>query len=292
MARKLDVQKEINQISGLSDLVEVYGEIASIRMKKIRQFVLKNREYLDSINDIFQDALRAYSIKMARLVRQGKIKDSSDEVTFLAHNGKIVCVLISANTGFYGEIVQETYRKFIEETKGRDVELTVIGRLGRQLLIQSNPNISYTYFDMPDFGVDQENLSEIIRHLVQYEEIRVYYGKYQSVVNQVPSKFQISAETNFAQEKKDTYVEYIFEPKVEDILMFFEKEIFASLFDQSVRESQLAKFASRILAMDRASQNINQRMSRLKILKSKSIHDENSKKQLNSLSSLIYVDMI
>ena len=37
----------------------------------------------------------------------------------------------------------------------------------------------------------------------------------------------------------------------------FETQIFASLFDQSIRESQLAKFASRILAMDRAEQNIS-----------------------------------
>ncbi|OGM19489.1 hypothetical protein A2686_01850, partial [Candidatus Woesebacteria bacterium RIFCSPHIGHO2_01_FULL_38_10] len=259
MIYKKEIDEEIKSVESLKILTEVYGEIASIRMIKIRNFVLKNREFLQTINEIFQDSLKAYASKLTELVRRGKLKKGG-RVTFLAHNGKTVAVLISANTGFYGEVIQATFEKFLDDVRQGNVEATIIGRMGRSLFLESEPKTPYTYFDFPDYGIDHVKLSEAIRHLVSYEEIRVYFGRYQSIIKQTPSKFSISAGTPISKEVEEPKVKYIFEPSVEKILMFFETEIFASLFDQSIRESQLAKFASRILAMNVASENIRTRL--------------------------------
>src|SRR3989344_1792971 len=97
------VQSEITQLSALKSLVEVYGEIASIRMRKIRGYVLQNRDFIGAINDIFKDSLASYANKIAKLVNKGQIRKGG-RVTFLSHNGRTVAVLISANTGFYGEV--------------------------------------------------------------------------------------------------------------------------------------------------------------------------------------------
>ena len=74
MAYDKEIKKEIVEVSSLETLVEVYGEIASVRMMKIRDFVLKNRNFMGSINSIFQDLLAAYTKKLSDLVRAGKIK--------------------------------------------------------------------------------------------------------------------------------------------------------------------------------------------------------------------------
>jgi len=291
MVNEKDLREEISQVGSLGQLVEVYGEIASFRMKKIRDFVLKNRDFLNSINDIFKEALSNYSRKLAQLVEKGKLKKSG-KVTFLAHNGKTVAVFISANTGFYGEVVQETYKKFLKETKDQDVEVTMIGRLGRSLFVGTQPKIPYTYFELPDYGIDRSKMAEVVRHLVQYERILVYFGKYKSVITQTPSRFTISAGTKLDEDIKETPVTYIFEPSVEKLLMFFETEIFASLFDQSIRESQLAKFASRILAMDKANQNIDKRLRELNLERLKLSHKKVARKQLNSLTSVMFTDVV
>lgn len=287
MAVKNSVTSEVEEVSSLRTLVEIYGEIASVRMIKIRDFVLKNREFLDSISNIFHDALESYAKKLSDLVKLGKIKKGG-KVTFLSHNGKTVAVLISANTGFYGEIVQRTFRKYVNDVRKFNFEVTIIGKLGRTLFLQEEPKRPYTFFELADYGVDETKLSEIIKHLVQYEEIRVYHGKYQTVITQVPSTFTISAGTPIREEVKEPEVQYIFEPSVEKILTFFETEIFASLFDQSIRESQLAKFASRILAMDRASENIREKLSLLKMESLKIGHRIANRKQLNSLSTISF----
>ncbi|MFC1600604.1 F0F1 ATP synthase subunit gamma [Patescibacteria group bacterium] len=280
-----DIEKEIKQVSSLKDLTEVYGEIASIRMKIIRDYVLKNRYFLSSIEKVFKDALAYYQNKIAASGKKGK---EGEKVTFLAHNGRTVAVLISANTGFYGNVVREVFEKFIDEIRKEDVEVTIIGRLGRTLFLERLPNKPYTYFELPDYGIDKERLTDAIKHLVQYEEIRVYYGKYYSVISQKPTTFSISAGKPIGKDENAKLVTYIFEPSVEEILMFFETQIFASLFDQSIRESQLAKFASRILSMDRASDNIEDKLKELNLENLKISHRIANKKQLNSLASAVY----
>jgi len=132
MIYKKEIDEEIKSVESLKILTEVYGEIASIRMIKIRNFVLKNREFLQTINEIFQDSLKAYASKLTELVRRGKLKKGG-RVTFLAHNGKTVAVLISANTGFYGEVIQATFEKFLDDVRQGNVEATIIGRMGRSL---------------------------------------------------------------------------------------------------------------------------------------------------------------
>lgn len=290
MAYGKDLKDEILEVKSLKLLTDIYGEIASVRMKKVRSFVLKNREFLQSINNIFRDTLASYASKLSKLVRAGKL-EKGGRVTFLSHNGKSVAVFISANTGFYGDIVRRTFIKFMSDIKGQeDIEITVIGKLGRLLFLEKMPKEPYTYFDLPDYGIDQTKLSEILKHLVSYEEIRIYYGKYQSVITQKPTMNMISAGTMVGENVAKPEVEFIFEPSVEKILMFFEAEIFASLFDQSVRESQLSKFASRILAMDKASETIKERIDNLNLEKLKATHRIADRKQLNSMLSILFCE--
>lgn len=287
MIYEQNIKEEIEQMNSLQRLVEIYGEIASIRMKKIREFVLNNRNFLNSIHNIFSDALLSYAEKIRQQFKE-QGKKPGERVTLLAHNGKTVSVLISANTGFYGEVVQKTFRKFIEDIRKDEVEVTIIGKLGLTLFLEKEPKRPYTYYGLPDYGVDQQKLSEVVKHLVQYEEIRIYYGSYLSVVNQNPTVYTITAGAEIGEDVGKPAVQYIFEPGVEKILMFFETEIFASLFDQSIRESQLAKYASRIMAMDSAAQNIRKEIGRVNIQKMRIDHRTQNRKQINSLVPVFF----
>src|SRR5690606_10040815 len=125
---------------------------------------------------------------------------------------------------------------------------------------------------------EKDNLEKLIRHLVQYKTIKVYHGKYKTVVTQDSVVTDISAGTDTS-DVENTNEDYIFEPSIEDILMFFETQVFTSLFDQVLRESQLARYASRILAMDSASANISNRIKEARIERLMAIHKEINKKQ-------------
>ena len=286
MNNLIDIKERINEVGTLQNLVDAYEEIASIRMKKIRNSVLTNRYFQDEINMIFDQLRVSYAKEIATLAKKRKGKET---ITFLPHNGKVVSVLLSANTGLYGDIMVETFQLFMEEAKKGLSELTIVGRQGFSQYLAEGVGRPYTFFDLPDFGKNKIQLAEIIKHIVQYEEIHVYYGKYRNVISQDPTELMISAQISLSGTSTEKPVSYIFEPSLEKILMFFETEIFASLFEQSVIESQLAKFASRFLAMDRATYNIKEEMKKLVFEKMRTIHSSVNRKQLNTLSSIFFL---
>jgi len=219
--------------------------------------------------------------------RKKKGEKGKEKVTFLAHNGKTVAVYLSANTGLYGDIVRKTFDLFMKEAEIGNVEATIVGKHGLGLFLSEAVNIPYTYFDLPDHGITSDDLDDIIRHIVQYEEIHVYYGEFLNVIKQRPTELTISANISLKDEGGAARVNYIFEPNFRKILMFFETEIFASLFEQSVREGQLAKFASRVMAMSRAEENIDEGLGKLKFDRLKVTHTESNRKQINSLASTL-----
>lgn len=282
----IDIKENIKSIDALSDLINAYEEIASIRMKKIRDLVLRNRQYQEDVNSIFERVRKSYSREVNKLAKnRGKTK----QITFIPHNGKNVAVLISANTGLYGNIIPDTYRMFIKEARETQSEITIVGKYGFQIYLTENIGKPYTYFEYPDYGEDKDKLYEIIKHIVQYEQIHVFYGKFRNIISQEPTMLSVSArlELTDSGEKLEKKEMYIFEPTLEKILEYFETQIFSSLFQQSLKESQLSKYASRFVAMDKASSNTENEMKRLEFEKNKIVHSNLNKKQLNAISGLV-----
>ncbi len=280
------IKQTITTLQTLDAVARAYTEISSSRMKKTRGLVLSSREFLAALDEIFREVRTSYRRQVLSFAkRTGK----KQPLTFLAHNGKTVAVFISANTGLYGDLIQRTLYAFLEELKQPEVEVTVVGRLGLSLFLEKEPNRPYTYFDFPDYGVDADKMAAVVAHLVPYEEIHAYYGKFQSVMRQSPALFNISAETQSlvgGQERAEV-IKYLFEPTLEDILTFFETEMFASLLEQVMREGQLAKFAARMRAMDEATQNIKKVLAHAQLERLRITHAAANRKQLNALPALL-----
>lgn len=289
MKEDRQIKEAIGQLSLLGEVALAFSQIASTRMKKIRQEVLAARDFQASIHDIFKEVLASYAREAKRLVRRRRVGDI-EKITFLSHNGKTVAVFLAANTGLYGDIVKETFDLFAKNVKRSDAEVTVIGKLGRTMFTNAFPGRPHTYFDLPDFGKLRDELAPVIRHIVQYERVNIYFGRYENVIRQEPAEFDISAEVPIETEKIEGGTKYIFEPTLEDILKFFESELFTSLFEHTIYESQLAKSASRMTAMDAASQNIERRIKKVFLQALRAGHSVANRKQQNALTSIFYME--
>lgn len=285
MSIQNEIKKEAEVVSFLKDLVEVYGEIASFRMMKIRNFVLNNRAYIFSITQIFYDVLGAF-LKRSTQTSKKQMMSNSQRITFLAHNGKTVFVFISANTGFYGDVVAGTFKKFSKDLNESNAEVAIVGKIGRSMFAEKFPGKPYSFFELPDYGSDKDRLMVLINHLVQYDEVRVYYSAYESVLRRRAEVSELTAGAKFIEKAREVKDDYIFEPSPEEILIFFEKEVFGSFFDQTIRESQLAKLSGRVMAMEAASVSIKKRLSEMNFEFLKAKHRLMNKKQLGVLTAL------
>ncbi len=281
-----NVDREIAELSALKLMTRSYGQMAALRMKKMRDSVLYNRGYLEQIRGVFNEVIYEYSRTVGRVIFSGKWFAGKKNITFLAHNGKSVAVFLSANTKRYGELLNETFDLFIEDVKAGS-EATVVGSVGENMFIKGGEGRSYTYFDFPDNNMDRETLMKLVRHLVVYEEIHIFYGKYERTSMPKPSKYVMSSNPQREISAAKPSEPFIFEPSVTDVLKFFEKEIFGNLFEQVMRESMLAKFASRLVAMSQAEMKVSQALQKAEVAGLRMVHAKKNRQQLNSLSSIL-----
>ena len=285
MPVRVKKSEENKQLQILETVTSVYSQIASQWMTRTRDSVLRSRGYVSDLNEVFLTVFSSYLKEVERLAKQYRLKRDG-KITFLAHNGKQVAVFLSANTGFYGEIVKKTFELFIKDVHTNDYEVTIVGKQGLSYLLSDSPSQPHTFFEISDDQVDTKQVLALVQHLVQYEKIHIYYGKFQNFLRQDPVVFTLSANPYETLSDKQRTRSYLFEPDIPQILMFFEKQIFTSVFEQVVRESQLAKFASRIMVMDQANQNIAARLKVIDSLELKAGHRAANRKQLNQLASM------
>lgn len=276
------IKRQLDELKLLGEVTLAFSQISSTRMRNTRGEVLSARDFEFSLHDIFKEVLLTY-------VRHQRSK-RGEKITFLSHNGKTVALFISANTGLYGDIVNKTFDLFAKDIREKDLEVAIIGKIGLGLFRETFPNKPYTYFDHTDYGSDPEHFAEIIRHIVQYEKVKIYYGKYENVVKQIPAVYDIEASVPTEVESEAEPVKYIFEPDLGTILAFFESELFTSLFDQAVYESQLAKFASRMIAMDVASQKVEDRVKEFEMYSNRAHHANVNRKQQNTLTNVFFLE--
>lgn len=308
MTTTQQIVEEIERLFGLKDMVESYEEIAATRMRRIRDSVLQTRDFLSGINDVFHNVQDSYKRELERLLKHKKVLSkgqlaSGQKATFLNRNGKKVFVLLSANTGLYGGIIRKTFNMFLENIKQEQTssgegktDIVVIGKLGKAMFEDERINIHAAFFDFPDNKIDYDIFKKIMEHVLQYETILVFHGQFQTVITQKPIVTNLSGE-NLKQSSPNSTpttsstsptspIRYLFEPSLEKTMAFFEKEIFSSIFEQTLHESELSKFSSRMVVLDQAVDNIRGRISKVEIQKRRLKHSKENKKQLSRLSGM------
>ncbi len=291
MPQRKIIAENLEALNSLKDLAESYEEIAVIRMQKIKDSVLKTRDFLQDLSDVFVDLKSSYDREVKELIARRKTGDKTI-LPLLQKNGKTLLVYLSSNGRLYGSVTQKTYKLFIQDLKKPDnqnSDLLIIGSAGKEMYEASGAARPFTYFEIPDVGVDLAHIKQLMQKFLQYEKVHVYYGKFDNVVNQTPIGTSITGENIFESEVVETISRddrFIFEPILEKIFYFFETQIIANLFSQTLLENQLARHASRVNAMEEALIHIEEESKKLVKAKNTIKHQLQNRKQLETIAGL------
>jgi F-type H+-transporting ATPase subunit gamma len=273
-----ELKNELATVSTIQEITSVYQGIASLRMTQIKDSVAKTKEFIDGLADIYEHAREAYIAQIQVKLKERKGKNKLN-LTSIRRNGKTVTVFLSANEHLYGSLILEIWRKFLADIKSNPSDILIVGKFGRNLYSSENLNYKLTYFDLADDKPSREEVQKIINFVSEYERIIVHYGQMRTLLTQEPVRNEITGRV-VLEKNIPTTKRYIFEPSPEKIIEFFEKEIIAAVFNQKIMEHQLARFSSRMVAMDQASQNAG---TLIKELKTQLSH---AKKRLDNINQL------
>lgn len=292
MQSRKELENELESLNTMLNVVETYQEIAALRMRKIRSTVLKTREYLDGLSGILQQARISYDDR-GKLHIEKHSKKSSVDVDE-KQGPQEVAVFLSANTTLYGDVIRNIFELFINDIKDRDVDIAIVGKVGLRYYRSSKINKSYQYFEIPDGLLDVELLKGIVKYVTKYQKVSVFYSRFRDILIQEPTKHYITGdleqydELSLDVESEDIVPgdAVLYEPSLDDVIDFFKNEILASIFEQTVLEANLSKYAARMISMDIAVENTKKKIKEVDFNRQRVKHLTFNKKQLSSLSSV------
>ncbi|MBA3551120.1 F0F1 ATP synthase subunit gamma [Patescibacteria group bacterium] len=253
MANKQLIQEDLDLVNTLKSLTQTYQEISVMRMQKTREKVLKTRSFLSSLSEIFYDVKTTYKNQVAKYIKNKDIKTSDRKAV----------LLLSANTKLYGDITNKVFNLFLNSIKGKNVEIFIVGALGKELFEQQQLHKKYSYYPVPDSNIKVEDLNDLVKTINGFDAVDIFYGQFQSILNQEAVTSNITGDTPFLVQPdvisplhSNPDTKFLFEPDLEKILHSFELQMTTSLVKQTLQESELARHGSRITAMESAIQNI------------------------------------
>jgi F0F1-type ATP synthase gamma subunit len=259
MKKSKALVQEKDFMASLEDMVASYEEIAAMKTRQVKKSVLYNRTFLEGLHEAY--AYVSYSIGKynAEMNKKEKILDPKE-----AHT---VRVFLSTNTGLFGDLVHNTFDIFAKDvqediTNHKKADIVVVGKMGIAFMHTFLPNHTYSYFDLADMSEDESNIEKIFTFLAEYTDIVVYHGIFKSILSQDAVKTYLLGEVNRLKSEissvKKTF-NFIFEPTITEVNDYFEKQIRMLLFEQTLNESSLSKYASRMINLSDAQDRIASR---------------------------------
>jgi len=209
-------------------------------------------------------------------------------MNFTVKNGRDALIFISANTGLYGDIIVRIFDYFCKHIDTKS-DVFIVGRVGKILFEQRFPGKEYRYFEISDKSPEPMVVNEMMHTLEAYDHIIVFHGKYNDILTQTPSQTSVSGDRLSLEVKEDLKkINCIFEPNIEEVFNFFEKEIKTTLFDQALYEASLSKFTSRMVSLDGATSNVTDLLGKLSFRQSSLKHRKLDKEKNTVLSNVVF----
>ncbi len=270
-----DCNTLIEEGVSLKQIAQAYGEIASLKVRKIRVEVEKNRAFFNEISKVYQIVKQQAAAKKIAINKPKKT----------------LSIVLTSNYRFYGGIDSQVLRHFIINTAKIATDRLVIGKTGHEYLKAMRYFNTYqqaeTSKDLPSFQ-ELNKLSPIIKN---YSQVLVFYPQLITLLNQKPVITDITElpQQDLFGEQPDkklvaSYV--IFEPELKNIVEFFDSQIILLLLEQTFFESELARTASRLLAMDHAQVEANNFIKEQKMNKAHLIRGIENVQLLESVAAL------
>ena len=272
------IKEDLKLVGTLENIIEVFEEIANIKMRQIKEKVLKSRKMFEELLACYQRVKGSYLAG----VESGILK----EAKFKEKQGTCI-VFLSANELFYGGFIFQLWEKTKMLIKTKKPKcLVTIGSIGKSLISKEKFTFKSYAFEFEELKIGEKEISQVMEILENYFPIFIVHGKYERGFLQKIKITEISEKRLPPPlEEMKTPEIYIFEPSVEEVLNFFEREIVKVLFLQTILEHHLAKLAARVIAMFQAREKAKILKRKLKIEEMKRKKELLNKRQIELFGS-------
>lgn len=243
------LKEEVSESESIKLVTEALGELAAVQLQNTRSEVLQNTIFFNELADIYHQ-VRVVATRRQLLTKQ---------TIATPKNGKTVSILLTSNKGFFGGLDNKITHTFMETTKQYPGDRIVVGRFGNHFLeeVKYPEKVTGIVFqsDMPT----PAELKQLVDSSISYSRVLLFHAKFVTTLHQEAEISDIS-QTGTEEEVKSSQFDFIVEPQLQKMLLFFENQMLTLLFKAIFLQSQLSKTAARMVSMYEAEMNVEKQI--------------------------------
>ena len=268
MANLKEVRTRIASTQSTQQITKAMKMVSATKLRKAQQAITQMRPYAEKLNGILQNL-------------SDSVRDEPSIQGYFEHR-EVKNVLLVVNSsdrglcgGFNSNITKEV-TSLIEKTyQGKNVEVKFLGKK------------AYEFFKKHSFSMDTSSMSifqdlnandafkfggEIIADFLngKYDEVRVVYNKFKNAATQIVTAekilpVELDAFGSSEKEPSKYLADFAFEPTKKDLLFTVIPRAVKTQLYKTMLDSQASEHGSRMVAMDKATENAGELIYDLKL---------------------------
>jgi len=272
MANLKEIRIRIKSVKSTQQITKAMKMVSAAKLRKAQDNIIMLRPYAAKLNELIHN-----------------LQDSTDTGTpdtawtRTGEVNKVLLILVTSNKGLCGAFNSSVIRlasqliadKYAAQHKAGNLKLLCIGKYGfeyfnrRKFPILGNHNTDL--FSPVSFTRADAVISSVMKDfsLGEYDHVELIYNEFKNVATQnrihqqlLPIQLQSEASQKLS---ASTHKEYIFEPGKTEILSELLPRSVKIQFYKAILESNASEHGARMTAMDKATENANDLLGKLKL---------------------------
>ena len=259
MATLKAIRKRIGSIRNTQQITKAMKMVAAAKLRRAQEAVLRARPYAE---------------KMATLLRNlsGRVSAEAHPLLMAQEEKRVDLVILTADRGLCGGYNANIIRAGEKFMRGRAPEqgtnLILVGRKGVDYFRRRRIEAVERYQQIASIATEQlagELAEKAIARFLKQETDGVYilYSHFRSALSQVPTLEKLIPVARAAEESEGQPAEYLFEPSLEQLLSSLLPKVVEVGIFRALLEAAASEQGARMTAMDSATTNAADIMSRL-----------------------------
>ena len=270
--------RDLEDLETVEFVASALFDVSAEKIGRLRTAFEKNGVFYTDVSDLYA------SIKHTAVSRNQLPASSSGEI-------RKIYVAFTSNLRFYGSVNTDVMVAFLEHLNTEPAaDAMIIGRTGKVFMEggegeKNTRTMTYLSFDADEPTKDEMQI--FLDRVATYDQVYVFYPSFVNVFSQQVASIDIThAREKTAPSSNGEEIDYIFEPELPQIIRFFEMRVRYLLFQRVALESELARTAARLFAMNRAQDRVGEEIAKVRHIIRKDTESFNDLRLLESFAAL------
>lgn len=253
-----EIKNRIRSMESTKQITKAMEMVAASKLRRAQAQIANSRPYFEILHSTIQDILRTNREFESAYLKQRPVK-------------KVLYIVIAGDRGLAGGYNSNILKMVQSELQGKDAVVLPIGKKAVDFFrARKIPALTEHYGEAADvsigdcFSIAKQLSSGFLAG--EYDEIRVAYTAFVSVLSQEPQSLALLPLTKSdSQEDRSSRSQIIYERGSEEVFSAIVPEYLGGILYGSLCESRASEQAARRSAMDSATQNADEMIADLSL---------------------------